>query len=458
MIKKSLLLLIILLPVISAIPYAMGAQLDIKKEVVMGDVIRELDDPAYINLFITNNGGSDTFEVYTLVGGMDLLPRYNFPIESGKTEKVEVEIRTSSNVRKNYGDFKFLYNIRGSASGITDDTMTIRIVPFEEAVEIMPLDINLGDQVAKIKIKNNADFWFKDFKIGFESVLFNYEAPFSLEPKGERVIEIPLTNLEGKAAGSYILRVSFSRGDFVKRFDEDIRYLEKPSTDTSNKITGFFILKKEIEKTNNGNVPTVVSIDAEKNIISRLFTRFGENPDSVKREGFAVYYSWNKELDPGKSLKVTLYTNWLYPFVIVIFIIVIIFILKLVFVKDVIIEKRVVPVKTKGGEFALKIIGKVTANKTVDKVNVVDRLPPLVRLHDKFDFPPDKIHENIRKLEWNIPGLVKGQEKSFSYIVYSNIAPVGKFELPYATVIYERNGKIVESRSNKVFFLPEVVK
>lgn len=453
MIKKGIFLLIMLLLLPSVF-----AGLDIKKEVIMGDVIRELDEPAYIKLILTNTGESDTFEIYTLVGGMELLPRYNFPIESGKTEMLEVEIRTSKDVRKNYGDYKFLYNIRGVQAGVIEDTMTIKIVPFEEAVEITPLDINFGDTIAKIKIKNNADFWFRDFKIRFESVLFEHETEFALAPKGERIIEVPLGNLEGKSAGSYILRVSFLRNDFVKRFDSDIKYLEKSSTDTTNRITGFFVIKKEIEKVNNGNVPSVVSIDADKNIISRMFTRFSENPDSVKREGFAVYYSWNEQLAPGEKLAVTLYTNWLYPFAVLVFIAIVVFVLKLVFVKDVVIEKKVAPVRTKGGEFALRITSRIKANKSVDKINVVDRLPPLVKLHDKFDSPPDKIHENIRKLEWNIQGLVKGQEKIFSYIVYSDIAPMGKFELPSSLAIYEINGKIQESRSNKVFFLPEQVK
>lgn len=451
MIKKGIFLLILLLPVVIA-------GLDIQKETIRGDVIRELDEPAYIKLILTNTGESDTFEIYTLVGGMDLLPRYNFPIEAGQKEELEVEVRTNKDVRKNYGDYKFLYNIRGSSSGITEDTMTIRIVPFEEAIEIAPLNIILGDEFAKVKIKNNADFWFQDFKIKFESVLFNYETELELKPKEEKVIEIPLGDLTGKSAGSYILRVGFIKGDFIKRFDSDVKYLEKSSVETTNRLTGFFIIKREITKVNNGNVPTDASIDTNKNILSRLFTRFSENPDSVRREGFAVYYSWDKELEPGEKLAVTLYTNWIYPFVILIFILVVVFVLKLVFVKDVVVEKQVIPVRTKGGEFALKIIGKVKANKSVEKVNIVDRLPPLVKLHDKFDMPPDKIHENIRKLEWNIPGLVKGQEKIFSYIVYSSVAPMGKFELPSATAVYEINGKIQESRSNKVFFLPEQVK
>ncbi|MBT7238024.1 hypothetical protein HN865_04160 [Candidatus Woesearchaeota archaeon] len=48
-----------------------------------------------------------------------------------------------------------------------------------------------------------------------------------------------------------------------------------------------------------------------------------------------------------------------------------------------------------------------------------------------------------------------GEERVFSYIVYSKIGVVGKFSLPEALAVFEKEGEIHEVESNKVFFLSE---
>jgi len=42
-----------------------------------------------------------------------------------------------------------------------------------------------------------------------------------------------------------------------------------------------------------------------------------------------------------------------------------------------------------------------------------------------------------------------------SYIVYSKIGVLGKFALPPTTAIYEKEGKIKETESNKAYFMAE---
>ena len=46
----------------------------------------------------------------------------------------------------------------------------------------------------------------------------------------------------------------------------------------------------------------------------------------------------------------------------------------------------------------------------------------------------------------------------FTYIIYSKIGVVGKFELPEAKVIYEKGGKVKETTSNKSFYVNEYAK
>ena len=51
--------------------------------------------------------------------------------------------------------------------------------------------------------------------------------------------------------------------------------------------------------------------------------------------------------------------------------------------------------------------------------------------------------------------LEAGEMRMLSYIVYSKVGVIGKFALPTATAIYERDGEIQEAESNRVFFMAE---
>jgi len=71
---------------------------------------------------------------------------------------------------------------------------------------------------------------------------------------------------------------------------------------------------------------------------------------------------------------------------------------------------------------------------------------------------PDKIDASSRRIHWNIGDLNAGEERLFSYIVYSKVGVVGKFSLPEATAVFEQNDKIKEVESNKVFFMSDQIR
>ena len=48
-----------------------------------------------------------------------------------------------------------------------------------------------------------------------------------------------------------------------------------------------------------------------------------------------------------------------------------------------------------------------------------------------------------------------GEERIFSYMVYSTVGVVGKFSLPQALAVFEKDGQIHEVESNTVYFLAE---
>jgi len=80
----------------------------------------------------------------------------------------------------------------------------------------------------------------------------------------------------------------------------------------------------------------------------------------------------------------------------------------------------------------------------------------MVKVHEKFlGEEPTRVNEKNRRIEWNFEKLEEGETRVLSYIIYSKIGILGKFALPSATAIYERNGDIQEAESNKAFFIAE---
>jgi hypothetical protein len=123
---------------------------------------------------------------------------------------------------------------------------------------------------------------------------------------------------------------------------------------------------------------------------------------------------------------------------------------------DLILRKKVTFVKTKGGQFALKVTLKLKSKRFLERINLIDKLPPLVKLYERFGaIEPDKIDTENKRLEYNITSLNKDEERIFSYIIYSKIGIVGRFELPSARAVYEKEGKIKRTESNRSFFINE---
>jgi len=107
----------------------------------------------------------------------------------------------------------------------------------------------------------------------------------------------------------------------------------------------------------------------------------------------------------------------------------------------------------------LKVTLRVKARKYVEKVSVIDKLPAMFKLYGRFGAEePKRFDDKNRRIQWDIQSLEQGEERIFSYIIFSDVSIVGKFELPIATAVYEREGKIHETESNRVYFLSEVRK
>jgi hypothetical protein len=238
-----------------------------------------------------------------------------------------------------------------------------------------------------------------------------------------------------------------------------IKFEEIKDLQTETKSYGFFINTEIIEKKNNGNTIENTQVSIDKNIISRLFTTLSPEPDITDRSDLKIRYIWERPINPGETLEVKVKTNWFFPLIILILIVIIVGMLKHFARRDVTLKKKVTFVHSKGGEFALKVSIFVRAKNYVEKINVIDRVPQLVKLYNKFGGQdPTKIDKEKRRIEWNFEKLEAGETRLLSYVIYSKVGVIGKFALPTATAIYEKEGELKDSESNHVYFMSEALK
>jgi cytochrome c-type biogenesis protein CcmH/NrfF len=294
--------------------------------------------------------------------------------------------------------------------------------------------------------------------VKFLSPFFALNQNFSLGPYEQKQFAINLNRDDFKnlLAGFYTLVAQVNMNGSNASVEGSIDFSKQNILNVSENTYGFLITTDVIQKVNKGNVIADSQTTLKKDIISRIFTTFSQTPDSADREGFFVTYTWNNQIQPGDTLTITARTNWLLPLFIILFIVAIVILVTQYSKTSLNLRKSVSYMRAKGGEFALRVTVVVTARKFVERVTVFDRLPFVAKLYEKFGAEkPTKIDEKNRRLEWHFDRLAAGETRILSYIIYSKVGVLGRFALPTARAVYQREGKVHESESNQAFLVTE---
>jgi len=429
------------------------AELSVEKVEKAPVVISELENPAIFELIVNNTGPSENIRVYSLIG-VNIVPRIPFEINSG-INTFDIKTYIPKELRKTPGFFKFEYQIKGDNSEIFKDTLMVKIVPLKDALSFSADYLSMNDSYSTILVKNTQETYFDNIFVQITSPFFSGTKNISLGPLETAELKFPIDKEKSRviSAGPYGFRATVSYNGVQGKFDGIIDYLENQDIKISSSSSGFIIRESVIEKTNEGNVPAVATIQKKYDIVSRLFTVHSVEPTKTERKGFMVYYTWEDSLEPAETFIVSSSTNYTMPLLILVFIVAIAVFVNIMLRTNIILKKKVSFVRTRGGEFALKVSVYARANKSCENIQVIDRLPGITTLYEKFGTKPDTIDNSGRRLVWKISRLNAGEERVFSYIIYSKIKVVGRFELPSATAIFEKDGKIQEASSNRAFFL-----
>ena len=437
------------------IPSVLAINLEVEKQSSDEVKIYGLDNPVVFDLEITNLGQTDYFNFYNLLG-FQMSPTEKILIKQDETKKIQLNVSMKDFNYK--GNYIFEYFIKSQDNSEIEQKLAFKIIDLKDVFEIGSEEIDPESNTLNVFIKNKENFDFEEISVKFSSDFFYLEETFSLIPKGKKSFVIQLNKQDFKKlmAGFYTLNAEVIVEEEKVGLEGLIKFTEKDILTTSKKDYGILINTQIIEKINEGNVIINSETVLRKNILSRLFASVSPTPTFIDRQGMTIFYTWNEEINPGESFEIVVKTNWLLPFLVIFFVIVIVILIKESSNTNLILRKKVSFVNAKGGEFALKVSIFVNAKKYIEKVNIIDRLPPLVKLYEKFGREvPAKIDEKTKRITWNFEKLEQGETRVISYVVYSKIGVLGKFALPRVTAIYERNGKISESSSNKAFFITE---
>ncbi len=444
------LIALLILPFISAI------NLQIEQQNPTGVMIPELNEPAAFDLKIKNLGTSDNFEFYNLLG-FTMTPAEKIAINSGETKDIMIVIypRESSNIRGYYG---LAYYIMASDNSEIEEKLTIRIIDLKDAFEIGSADINPESSSVDLYIYNKENYDFGDVKAKIDSPFFKVEEEFSMPQNQKKIFTIKLNREDYKklVAGFYTIKADLIVKGKSVHIEKPIKFIEKNIVESTSREYGLFVSTKTITKTNKGNTIAEAEISFTKNIISRLFTGLSPNPDLVERDGLIVTYSWVREVKPGEELNIVVKTNWLMPVLIIIFIVIVVILVRKYSESDLVMRKKVAFVRTKGGEFALKVTISVNAKTYLQRISIRDRIPGNMKIHSAYGPEhPAKVDEKGRVIEWEFNELEAGEKRILTYIIYSKIGVLGKFALPSATAIFDKSGKVKEAGSNRAFFISE---
>ena len=450
--KKILILLIFL----TILPSILASNFQVEQTSQDEVLIVGLDAPTTFSLNIHNSGTTDKIKFYNILG-FDMSPKEPIEIKTEETKEILLNVypRDLSNYR---GFYTLRYFIESQNSPDQEERLTFEIIDLKDAFDVSSSDIDLEANTLKIYLTNKKNFNFEKVNAKISSPFFNLDRTFSLSPHEKKTFEITLKKEDFKelTAGFYTITADLSVDDLNTKVNGVINFIEKDISTTTKREYGIIVTTKIIEKKNEGNTIQKSQTQIQKNIISRLFTSFSPEPQIVERKGLKIYYTWENEVKPGETLTIKVKTNWLLPFLIIIILIVIVVTVKKISKTDIILRKRVNFVKTAGGEFALKVSLFINAQKYIERVNIIDRIPSIAKVHNQFSGPsPTRINESTKRIEWNFEKLEAGEKRMVSYVIYSKVGILGKFALPSATAFYDMDGKIKEVQSNRTFFVTE---
>jgi len=435
--------------------FSVAFALTIDGELDSNVILKEYGNSLNLHLEVVD-AEDGIYNVYTL-NDVNIFPGDIFYENKSAFER-DFDITPMDRLLDSEGIYVLSYFLNQRGVTQVNQKLELQIISVSELFEIVTDDVPLDANFVYVNLNNKYNVALSNLSISLSSILFDFSEVIEVEPMGNVVFKIPIDNKELRKinAGSYIIDVMYDTPKGKVSTTGRLKLSVEEGINTQEDTNGVFVRTTIINKVNTGNVNQNVHIEIEKNIFTRFFTSFNVEPISEVREGSAVTYFWSKKIGPSEEFTVKATTNNFFPVLLIIALIIVFNLLKKVFATKLLIEKSVTPIKTKNGEFALRVYLNVKAKRDLENVVLIDRIPKTVKIYRKFgNSTPDEIDATNRRLKWELGEMASGDERTFTYIVYSRVGYVGRFVLPSALSRFLLGEKIYQVESNSVFFLAE---
>jgi len=442
-IKKSL-FFVLIFQLVFAFAFAQQT-FEIEKKPIRNVWIKEFENFPLIYELKIESSMADNYKFFSL---LDILisPSQIYVDQSPKTINLSIYIRKDLPP----GKYTYTYYIKNSKE-IIEDRFSFEVVNAKDIFNFsIPEKITRDDKSLKVKIKNNYNLAFDNLTLKIYNKFVDSTFDISLKPFEEKEVEATIKeNIKEELSGSKDVNIELNLYGKSYTFEKQTYLEEYKEIKTEQRVESIFLGKKiYVKKINTGNSVVEVTIPIELNSFEKIFAKANIKANEIKKEKDYYIYVFKKDLKPNEVFEVELSVNygWLLILPIIILLIILVFILRR---ENVEIRKDVKRVRTKSGEFALRVFINVTnkTKETLSEVALLDYLPLSLKFYEHASLTlPDKIEGN--KLYWVLGEIPSGETRSISYLCYSKIKYEGKMILPKAKVKYVLKGKKYVKESN----------
>ncbi|MCD4666244.1 hypothetical protein K8R47_00345 [archaeon] len=461
---KKILIILILVLFYSGLSYAADIKVDI---IPVNDVILE-GETALFDLDIMNMQNSADKLTYVIYDQNWNWEKKFFDLSSGSMERLRLELIPYDNLSPD----RYSVNLRvysvSDPDVYTDKSLLVEYIGYDEILDVEELSNVLSEgldpkktNILKLNIKNKYDINLEGITLKLESDIFTEEKIIDLNGLEEKDVEFSIDIEDDVLEGIYNIKLYFTSGDkvLVDRLDDISVGVYSDVQENKIESSGFLLKRLLVDRENKGNSISEEEYSTRLNSFEKTFTKFNPEPTKLEKVGDQYYYYWNFNLNPNEIYSISIVTNYRTSLLILIIVILLVWIITSLSRKGISIRKKVLTIKTGEGISEIKVL-LILKNKSkkVNQVRVIDQLPNVVEMPKEFGtIRPTKIKKTSNRgvmLIWDIPGLIKGEERIISYKVKSRIHVIGKLFVPRAIVRYKGLGRknlVVRSNAIKLF-------
>ncbi|MEK6862750.1 MAG: hypothetical protein AABW57_01150 [Nanoarchaeota archaeon] len=417
---------------------------------------------AIFNVEISNLG--PTGEVKAIITDFNWRKESNYgfyTIDSGRTIQDTFKLYPIGSLAPG----KYSVNVRVYATRNPEDfvdySFIVSNVPYKDLVDAK-LDYNPQglspnrENLVTLKLRNRHAIEVKDLDIKVRSEILDQDFITSLGK--EEIKDFPFSlSLGNVKEGDYEFNImGLFENNIVINSTLPIKVASYSDVKETRKEGFSFLVKSlEIIRMNNGNSVSKEIYTKEISSFERLFTKVTPEPSNVEKLDGAYRYTWQFSLNPNDSYFILIKTNYGTPILILILLGLIIYLVYRRTGAGLRVTKKVLLLKSKEGHIAgLKVLLILKNHGNVLKnIRLTDNIPGLLELpHEYGTLKPSSTRSGVAGsiVVWEIPELIKGEERVIAYKMKSKVTGLGRLTIPRALCRYkDSSGKLYIVRSNQ---------